>query len=162
MLAVKKITGLLIPGFPGYRVVSNENQLQVIGRYGPMDFEDIGGDTVTDYRIRLKRGEYERTVPVLDLVCRAYHGAPPSRNAVAVQINGDTSNYLPENIKWGTTAEIAEARRKWDSGEYSLTLEDRRRMWDMFRVERISYQSIASEFECDTGIVFRIVTEKRP
>lgn len=54
------------------------------------------------------RGIYSKffgNIKVHRAVCEAFHGPPPSADAVVIHIDENAHNNRPENLKWGTQKE---------------------------------------------------------
>lgn len=92
-----------LQAFPGYQVSSWG---RVKGRRGRL------------LSITPKRGRYPGVLMSLGgggklayqyvgrLVCEAFHGPPPSDDAVVIFLDGDTTNCHVDNVRWGSPDEM--------------------------------------------------------
>ena len=99
-----------VPGYPGYRA-SNGGQIQRRLRNGtyrllrpskPCPYPQIS--VLVDGKRKTRR--------VHALVCRAFHGRPPSRKHIACHKNGNRADSRASNLYWGTyRSNLADAVR---------------------------------------------------
>jgi len=103
---------------------------------------------------------------VHNLVCRAYHGEPPSPSHEAQHKDGSRTNNVPDNLKWGVQKENAEDRERHGrtargSRVASAKLTEEKVAEIRLRVARGELQKhIAAELGLSKGAISHVVTRR--
>lgn len=104
------------------------------------------------------------TKSVHRLVCMAFHGMPPTESAQVRHLDGNPSNNLPENLRWGTQSEnwldrIAHGR-VWQNSTYKLTPEERQHLRWALRKKLCSQRHAARMLGMSQSSISQILATK--
>lgn len=100
-----------IPGFSRY--AANEKG-QILGKKTKLI--TYGGNAGKYLKVGIYKDGYEKhsTYYVHDLVCRAFYGEPPFKNAVVLHLDNNPRNNTKNNLRWGTQSQ--NIQQVWDDG----------------------------------------------
>lgn len=99
-----------IPSLPAYIASSHGRLMRLPHRnVGTQGQKPYGGTPTTgawDQRQRRFCIVYQgKTYRVARLICEAFHGPAPSKDAVCMHLDENSRNNRPDNLKWGTQRE---------------------------------------------------------
>lgn len=144
---------------PGYTVTRDG---RVKGPYGTWLKPEVRG---TMARVCVGADGRFRRVRLALLVCEAFHGAPPSPDAVPVHLDGNTLNNYADNLRWGTRQEAREARgtreRPDRQGEDHplavLTWTEVRKIREEYAAGGHSQRSLAAQYGVTSPTIHNVV-----
>lgn len=101
----------IVPSAPHY-LASSEGRIMVIPfigympHGGPRQYGGQPGFGVWDKETgRFVTAYKGKNYKIHRLICEAFHGTPPFKNAVCMHIDENAANNKPTNLKWGTQKE---------------------------------------------------------
>lgn len=154
----------IIPDFPQCRV-DNKGNIYRICRNGQLKKLVQHADKDGYMIIRVRCNGHRRSLKVHRLICCAFHG-PCAIGMVSRHLDGNRSNNLPNNLRWGTSQDNSDDKKihgtmctKEKHGRARFTQTDIDSIRSRY-ANGETQQSIANDFATTQNRISEIVTRK--
>lgn len=144
-----------IPSWPAYEA-SDDGLVRRIAT-GRVLHPRLGADGYV--RVFLRRARQRRPVPVLRLVCEAWHGPQPTPDHRAALLKGDRSRPHADDVAWLTRSERWAARCRTGTAAGPSLSADEARQIVALRTPRGRRQGVVREIAAAYGISVSTVSE---